>query len=210
MFHFQNYWTNFDNIFIGGGGIDEGVNKSFRTGRLDQEVQMLELSATRCSCITILWVSLVSFAAITLCVSSQRMFIVIVYFVIDSVRKLLDTPSYTRKCRSRCNFCLTWRTNRTLSFFSEGARLKIDAWCRIKILLSRSQSHDPSVQAGSEETARILYCAATGTGQGNHFDCSSSRSIMCVRLGRRRALHSNGVSCSGGDYYCYSCRGLSC
>jgi hypothetical protein len=37
----------------------------------------------------------VSFAAITLCVASQRVIIVlIVYFVIDSVRKLLDTPSY--------------------------------------------------------------------------------------------------------------------
>jgi hypothetical protein len=36
-----------------------------------------------------------SFAAITLCVASQRVFIiVVVYFVIDSVRKLLDTPSY--------------------------------------------------------------------------------------------------------------------
>jgi hypothetical protein len=45
-----------------------------------------------------------SFAAITLCVASQRMFIVVVvvvaaaaaavYFVIDSVRNLLDTPSY--------------------------------------------------------------------------------------------------------------------
>jgi hypothetical protein len=35
----------------------------------------------------------VSFAAITLCVSSRRVFI-IVYFVIDSVRKLLDTSSY--------------------------------------------------------------------------------------------------------------------
>jgi len=34
-----------------------------------------------------------SFAAITLRVASQRMFIVIVYFVVDSVRKLLDTPS---------------------------------------------------------------------------------------------------------------------
>jgi hypothetical protein len=34
----------------------------------------------------------VSFAAITLCVASQRVFVV--YFVIDSVRKLLDTPSY--------------------------------------------------------------------------------------------------------------------
>jgi hypothetical protein len=36
----------------------------------------------------------VSFAAITLCVSSQRVLIVVVYFVFDSVRKLLDTPSY--------------------------------------------------------------------------------------------------------------------
>jgi hypothetical protein len=37
----------------------------------------------------------VSFAAITLCVASQRVFIVaVVYFVIDSVRKFLDTHSY--------------------------------------------------------------------------------------------------------------------
>jgi hypothetical protein len=35
----------------------------------------------------------VSFAAITLCVASQRV-LVVVYFI-DSVRKLLDTPSYT-------------------------------------------------------------------------------------------------------------------
>jgi hypothetical protein len=38
----------------------------------------------------------VNFAAITLCVASQRIFvIVVVYFVIDSARKLLDTPSYS-------------------------------------------------------------------------------------------------------------------
>jgi hypothetical protein len=37
----------------------------------------------------------VSFAAITLCVAYQRVFVVVVvYFVIDSVRKLLDTHSY--------------------------------------------------------------------------------------------------------------------
>jgi hypothetical protein len=36
----------------------------------------------------------VSFAAITLCVASQRVFFFVVYFVIDSVRELLDTPSY--------------------------------------------------------------------------------------------------------------------
>jgi hypothetical protein len=56
-----------------------------------RELQMLQLSAIRCSYIAILWVSLVSFA---LCVASQRVFIgAVVYFVIDSVLKLLDTPS---------------------------------------------------------------------------------------------------------------------
>jgi hypothetical protein len=40
----------------------------------------------------------VSFAVTTVYIASQRVFIVvIVYFVIDSVRKLLDTPSYIRK-----------------------------------------------------------------------------------------------------------------
>jgi hypothetical protein len=54
---------------------------------------MVQLSATRCSCIAILWVSLVSFATITLYVATQWMFIV-VYFIIDSDRKLLDTALY--------------------------------------------------------------------------------------------------------------------
>jgi enhancing lycopene biosynthesis protein 2 len=38
----------------------------------------------------------VSFAPRTLCVASQRVFVVVVVvdFVMDSVRKLLDTPSY--------------------------------------------------------------------------------------------------------------------
>jgi hypothetical protein len=35
----------------------------------------------------------VSFAAITVCVAPQRVFIVVVCFVMDSVRKLLDTLS---------------------------------------------------------------------------------------------------------------------
>jgi hypothetical protein len=56
---------------------------------------MVKRSGTNCSCIAILWVSLVSFAAITLCVASEQVFIVVsVYFVIDSVRKLLNIPSY--------------------------------------------------------------------------------------------------------------------
>jgi len=31
-----------------------GVSKSFRTGRLERELQMVQVSATRCSCIAIL------------------------------------------------------------------------------------------------------------------------------------------------------------
>jgi hypothetical protein len=37
-----------------------------------------------------------SFCSITLCVASQRVFIIVAYFVIESVRKLLDTPSYRK------------------------------------------------------------------------------------------------------------------
>jgi hypothetical protein len=73
----------------------EVISKSFRTGLLERELQMVQLSATRCF-IAILWISLASSAAIILCVASQRVFIVVsVYFFIDSVRKLLDTLSYT-------------------------------------------------------------------------------------------------------------------
>jgi hypothetical protein len=36
----------------------------------------------------------VSFATVTLFAASQRVLIVVDYFVNDSVRKLLDTPSY--------------------------------------------------------------------------------------------------------------------
>jgi hypothetical protein len=57
--------------------LNDGVSKSFRTGRLERELQVIHLSATRCSCIAILWASLVSFAAITFCVASQRVFIAV-------------------------------------------------------------------------------------------------------------------------------------
>jgi hypothetical protein len=43
---------------------------------------MAQLSATRCSCIAILWVSLVTSAAITLCFDSQRVFVVVVVVVV--------------------------------------------------------------------------------------------------------------------------------
>jgi hypothetical protein len=45
----------------------------------------------------------VSSAAITLCVASQRVFVV-VYFVIDSVRKLLDTFSYIAASEKIMNY----------------------------------------------------------------------------------------------------------
>jgi hypothetical protein len=48
----------------------EGVYKSFRIGLSEWELQMLQLCATKCSCIDILWASLVSFATITICVAS--------------------------------------------------------------------------------------------------------------------------------------------
>jgi hypothetical protein len=48
---------------------------------------MVQLSATNWNFIATLWVSLVSFAAITLCVASQRVFIFVsVHFVVGSVR----------------------------------------------------------------------------------------------------------------------------
>jgi hypothetical protein len=82
----------------------EVVSKSFRTGRSERELQMVQLSATRCSCIAILLGTVVSFAAISsvlllnefslLLLLLLLLFVVVVYFVIDSVRENLDTPSY--------------------------------------------------------------------------------------------------------------------
>jgi hypothetical protein len=43
----------------------EHVSKSFQTGCLEWELKIVQFSATRCSCIAILWISLESFAAIT-------------------------------------------------------------------------------------------------------------------------------------------------
>jgi hypothetical protein len=86
-------------------GIYGGLSKSFRTGHPERELQMIEISATRCSCVAILWVSLVSFAAITRCVAYERVFIVSVYFFIDPVRKLWDTTSCV--CVFVCIHCQT-------------------------------------------------------------------------------------------------------
>jgi hypothetical protein len=74
----------------------EGVSKSFRTGHLERELRMVQLSAIRFSFIAISLVILLSFAAISLYVASQLVFIAVsIYFVTDSVRKLLGTSLYT-------------------------------------------------------------------------------------------------------------------
>jgi hypothetical protein len=77
---------------------------------------MVQLSAISWSCIAILRVSLVRFATITACVASGRVFIVVsVYFVIDSVRKLLDTPSYNQvSCLCRVKVRATWARSAVL------------------------------------------------------------------------------------------------
>jgi len=87
--------------------IYKGVSRSFRTGRLQRELQTVQLCATRCSCIAVVCVSLVSFAAIALCDASHRVFIVAaVYFIIDSVQKLLDAPWYVQQtCVRSVVFC---------------------------------------------------------------------------------------------------------
>jgi hypothetical protein len=82
---------------------DEDVSKSFRSSRVERELQMVQFPATRCSCIAILWVILTSFAVISLCVASQWVFIIIVVvidFVIDSVR------IYSRICVTVEVFCV--------------------------------------------------------------------------------------------------------
>jgi hypothetical protein len=74
----------------------EGLSKIFRTGSLEQDLQTVQLSATRCNCIAILWVSLVSFVAKPFVLLLNEcllllLLLLLLLFVIDSVRQLLDT-----------------------------------------------------------------------------------------------------------------------
>jgi hypothetical protein len=66
---------------------------------------MVQLSATRCSCIAIMWISLVSLAVITLCVASQRVFVVVVSLSIQSVNfwihPRISNVKTTFKCARR-------------------------------------------------------------------------------------------------------------
>jgi hypothetical protein len=90
-----------------------GCIKSFRTGHLERELQMVQLSATRCICIAIFWVSLASFAAITLCVASQRVFIVVsVYFIMSQSGNFWIHP--------RTRWIGIFLTTRISGFISDG------------------------------------------------------------------------------------------
>jgi hypothetical protein len=114
----------------------EGVSKSFQTGHLEQELQMIQLSATGCSCIAILWVSLMSHVAITLCVASQK--VVVVYFVINSVQKLLDTCSYDQHKLTQ------WATCHGLKvpdLYLEGIQFKPQLWQGCSWLPSVSEAN---------------------------------------------------------------------
>jgi hypothetical protein len=85
-------------------------------------MQMVWLSATRRSCIAILWVSLVNCATIILCIASQRVFIVVsVYFLINSVRKLLDTHSYI--------YLPHWRTPWSIDSYFHTYDLRLSMLC---------------------------------------------------------------------------------
>jgi hypothetical protein len=56
---------------------------------------MVQLSATRYNCIAILWVSFVSFAAITLCVASQQVFLLLLLLLLSISLLSPETFGYT-------------------------------------------------------------------------------------------------------------------
>jgi hypothetical protein len=152
----------------------DGVSKSFRTGRLEQELQMIQLSATRCSCITILWVSLVSFAAITLSVVFQRVFIV-VYFVID-------TPSYTKVSKAITSFVITH--TRILFMYLKNRGIWVATPCSVAVGYQRLggpwflhlQIHDP------EDLDLNLHRRESLESRISH----AISSVMILRLSRKR------------------------
>jgi hypothetical protein len=78
----------------------------------------------------------VSSATITLCVASQRVFIILSsYFVIDSVRKLLDTPSYGAERQIGISYGLTqllrpsWKSQH-LIICCDTPQMQCNVWAR--------------------------------------------------------------------------------
>jgi hypothetical protein len=88
--------------------------ESFRTGRLKRELQMIRLSATRCSCIAVLWAILVSFAAITLCVDSQRVVYCCCLFRYRLSPETFDTTSYVLPFGREVSMNVWYKQNKVL------------------------------------------------------------------------------------------------
>jgi hypothetical protein len=85
-----------------------------------------------------------SFATITLCVASQRVFIVVsVYFLIDSVRRLLNTHLYID-----CNDIHTDSSPRTRSRKEKAAKVKNPALH----LKDRRDHFDQEVRQSAQST----------------------------------------------------------
>jgi hypothetical protein len=99
-----------------------------------------------------------SFAAITLCVASERVFVVVVvvvYFVIDSVRKLLDAPSYipqTLEGRKAISTCM----------YIKRSTLKKYLKCGILSASNNVIQHimDSDISIFKNANAFLLYCAS--------------------------------------------------
>jgi hypothetical protein len=102
------WWSVLEGNLECGYGHVEGVSKSFRTDRLERELQMVQLSATRCSCIAILWVSIMSVVALTLCVASQWVFIVVYFVMTQSGNFWIHLRTYvcTYVCMYVCMYVL--------------------------------------------------------------------------------------------------------
>jgi hypothetical protein len=107
-------------------GLYEGVPRSFRTGRLEWELQIVQLPATSCCFIAILWVNLVRSATITLCVASQRVFIVLCFVMTQS-------GNFWIHPRIVCDFITGWRWAVSLklsSLFPGGkSRYRVGGFC---------------------------------------------------------------------------------
>jgi hypothetical protein len=112
------------------------MSKNFRTDHLKRELQMVHLSATRCSCFAILWVSLANSSVLTHCYFSSVYFCCCCLFRYGHSPEVLDTPAYFLRC-VHTNYCRAFGFTfpailviHVLSFCCMGAKLGVSLWER--------------------------------------------------------------------------------